>query len=347
MSRPSVARAIGLVIGLGAAAVVGGARADDLPTFAGPAMGTTYRVTLARGIPGVPTGAVHRETERVLAEIDRAASTWRDDSDASRFNRAAAGAWVTVAADLVSLVEIAREVHAGSRGAFDITAAPLVALRSRQGAGGPDPRPEPEPEAVASARRLVGMSLVELRPVSAAAGPALRKVRDGVAIDLGGIAPGYAVDRIGSRLVELGSQAHLVELGGEVRAWGRRPDGGPWRVRLRGAGSAVGVAIALADGAAVATSTVRPGRSPVDPRSGRLVAGPPVSVTVRAGSCAVADAWAVAALVLGLAPGPDGTLAAPPLSPAADRGRAGGSSAAPSSGSPGASRSTARGASPS
>ena len=319
--RLSMAIALAVAIGQGGGTDVLPARADELPTFAGPAMGTTYRVTLARAIPGMPTGLVHREAEQVLAEIDRAASTWRIDSDVSRFNRAAAGEWVAVSADLAAVVEIAHEVHAQSQGAFDITAAPLVAAwsRSRDAA-------EPAAEALASARRLVGMSLVELRGPDAAAGRGLRKLRGGVAIDLGGIAPGYAVDRIGARLVELGSTAHLVELGGEVRAWGRRPDGHPWRVRLRGSGAAAGGAIELADGAAVATSTVRPGRSPVDPRSGRLVAGPPAAATVRAGSCAVADAWAVAALVLGLEPGPDGTLTPPPVSPAARPAPAGGSS---------------------
>jgi thiamine biosynthesis lipoprotein ApbE len=74
-------------------------------TLAGPAMGTTYRVTLARGLPGMTAGEAHREIEAVLARIDRALSTWRDDSDASRFNRAAAGEWVAVSAELVAVVE--------------------------------------------------------------------------------------------------------------------------------------------------------------------------------------------------------------------------------------------------
>jgi thiamine biosynthesis lipoprotein len=77
------------------------------------------------------------------------------------------------------------------------------------------------------------MRLVESRPATTEAGAALRKSQAGVEIDLSGIAPGYAVDCIGERLLELGSPAHLVELGGEVRAWGQRAEGRPWRVRLR------------------------------------------------------------------------------------------------------------------
>lgn len=255
------------------------------PTFAGPAFGTTYRVTLARSVPGSSVGEIHREVERLLARIDRSLSTWREDSDASRFNRAAPGDWVDVAPDLVTVVETARRVHEASGGAFDVTAA------ARHPA------------------RPTGMRLVESRT----APPALRKSAAGVALDLGGIGPGHAVDAIGERLVALGSSDHLVELGGEVRAWGRHPDGGRWRVRLRVTASAAAGdgPVELEPGEALATSTLRPGRSPLDPRTGLVVAPTRASATVRATSCAVADAWAVAALVLDSAPDADGTIRVP------------------------------------
>ena len=255
--------------------------------LAGPAMGTTYRVTLAANIPGMTRGEVHREVEAVLARIDRAASTWRNDSDASRFNRTDAGEWVTVSADLLALVETAREIHDQSQGAFDITVGP------------------------AGSGRPTGMRHV----VSRLSPPALRKSVPGIAIDLGGIGPGYAVDRIGERLVSLGSKAHLVELGGEVRAWGQPSEGRPWRVRLgeSAAGHGQSQEIDLAAGEAVATSTCRPGRSPIDPRTGRPVAASPPrrAATVRATTCATADAWAVAAIVLDLEPNADGTITMP------------------------------------
>jgi thiamine biosynthesis lipoprotein len=261
--------------------------AAELPTLAGPAMGTTYRVTLAADIPGTLRGEVHREVDAVLARIDRAASTWRADSDASRFNRAAAHEWVTVSADLLALVAAAREIHEQSEGAFDITVGPAGSVRP------------------------TGMRHV----VSRLSPPALRKSVPGIAIDLGGIGPGYAVDRIGERLVSLGSQAHLVELGGEVRAWGQPSKGRLWRVRLTGADAGQGQSqeIDLAAGEAVATSTCRPGRSPIDPRTGRPVASssPGRTATVRATTCATADAWAVAAIVLELAPDRDGTITMP------------------------------------
>jgi thiamine biosynthesis lipoprotein len=295
------------------------AAAAELPTLAGPAMGTTYRVTLAADMPGMTRGEVHRDVEAVLARIDRAASTWRNDSDASRFNRATAGEWVAASKDLTTLVETARDIHRLSDGAFDITVGPLVRLW----AGG-----VPAAAVIAETRDRVGMRLVESRPATAESDAVLRKVLAGVEIDLSGIAPGYAVDRVGERLLELGSTAHLVELGGEVRAWGQPSEGRPWRVRLRSTAVDYGQLqeIDLADGMAVATSTCRPGRSPIDPRTGRPVAvdrsgRSSRSATVRASSCATADAWAVAAIVLGLEPDRDGTITAPstPAGPTAAR----------------------------
>jgi thiamine biosynthesis lipoprotein len=275
-----------------AAAVIGGAiearcAADEAPlVLAGPAMGTTYRVVLAAELQGLARGEVHREIEAVLARIDAAASTWRADSDASRFNRAAAGEWVEVGEDLAQMVAIARNVHAETDGAFDITVGPLVQLWR-------DGRRPTEAELIA-AQRLVGMDLLESRPATAGRPAAVSKTRDGVMLDLGGIGPGYGVDAVGERLAALGSSSHLVELGGEARAWGTRPDGGCWRVAVP-ADPAAGRD--LPPGRAIAFATVRAGRMLVDPRSGRPVAAVAGTFRAEADSCAVADARAVARAV--------------------------------------------------
>lgn len=275
--RPTVAAVCWLLVPAAATAT-----AAELPVLTGPAMGTTYRVVLAGEIPGQVRGEVHRELEAVLARIDRAASTWRDDSDVSRFNRAAAGEWLEVGEDLARIVAIAREVHAQTDGGFDITVAPLVQLWR----GG-----RPDDEQLAAARRLVGMQLIELRPATAGRPAALRKLRAGVELDLGGIGPGYGVDCLGERLAALGSQCHLVELGGEARAWGTRPDGTAWQVATP---AAAGGVRDLPPGRAIAFSTGQPSRAPIDPRSGRPNGAAVGVVFAEASSCAEADARAVA-----------------------------------------------------
>ncbi len=280
-------------------------------TFSGPAMGTTYRVTLAAPLAGMAVGTMHRDVERLLARIDRAASTWRQDSDARRFNRAAAGEWVEIGPDLAALLAVARRVHEASNGAFDVTAGPLV--RHWRGA---------QPSAtsqlsgrfshqLADIRTRVGMPLVELRPAAQDRPAAIRKRVDGVELDLAGIGPGFAVDRIGERLVDVGSASHLVELGGEVRAWGTRGHGNPWRVRVASSAEG-GRVIELSAGKALATASIDAGRMIVDPRTGQGIAGPARSLTVVAETCSEADAWAVAAIVLDLHPDEDGLVRVPP-----------------------------------
>lgn len=278
--------------------------AEPIP-FVGPAMGTTYRVTLAEPIVGMTAGEVHREVDELLARLDRGLSTWRDDSDASRFHRSAAGEWIEIGHDLADVLAVARQVHDESDGAFDVTAGPLVRLL-RDGV-------EPAPATLAAARRRVGMHLFETRPASDGEPDAIRALVEGVELDLGGIGPGYAVDRIGERLAELGSANHLVELGGEVRAWGSRAAAEPWRVRLRGVGQSDRT-FDLRSGTALATASIATGRTVVDPRTGRMIAGPSRSITVHADTCARADAWAVAAVILDLERDADGIVRLVPTS---------------------------------
>lgn len=297
----------GLVALASAAALADRPRAVvEQPTLAGPAMGTTWRVTLCGPVSGMTTGAVHREIDRVLADIDQAASTWRADSDVSRFNRAPPGEWIPMAPDLAALVDAARRMHERSGGGFDITVGPLVKLWQRDN--------PPTAADLAAARGRVGLQFVKVRAAEAGRPAAIMKTVAGVELDLDGIAPGHAVDRIGARLTALGSGGHLVELGGEVRAWGTRADGRAWRVAMRPSEPGHGAPrlVELAPGQALATSTLRQGGGPIDPRSGRPVQRAARSVTVLADSCAEADAWAVAALVLGLEADDRGLVSGPP-----------------------------------
>lgn len=275
------------------------AGAAELPTFAGPAMGTTYRVTLARDVAGQSLGELHRETDRLLTRLDEQLSTWRKDSDASRFNAADTGVWFAAGDDLFRVVQIAQEMHCQTDGRFDITVGPLVRwwqsrLPGTQGGALLEAEP---PRSILS---RIGSKLIESQPMTDDRPGALRKLAPGLEIDLSAIGPGYAVDQIGERLIALGSAAHLVELGGEVRAWGRRDDGSPWRVVVRtsAAGEMQQQVIKLADGRAVAVAAASGSRPVIDPRSGLLCQNAPApEPIIYADSCAEADALATAALL--------------------------------------------------
>ena len=131
-----------------------------------------------------------------------------------------------------------------------------------------------------------------------------------IALDLNGIAKGYGVDRLAGVLGEFGFRSGLVGIDGEMRAMGVRPDGEAWMVAVekpdpeRRAPHSI---LSLRD-CAVATSgdyrhwvEVRGRRlsHTIDPARGAPLLEPPASVTVLAPTCAEADAWATALMVLG------------------------------------------------
>ena len=131
----------------------------------------------------------------------------------------------------------------------------------------------------------------------------------GLRLDLSGIAKGYAVDLVAERLTALGFNSVLVEIGGELRGSGIKPDGHPWWVDLEAPpGSPFDPCRFALHGGAIATSgdyrraLTHEGRRyahTLDPLTGRPVAHGLASVTILAESAMVADAQATAVTVLG------------------------------------------------
>ena len=99
-----------------------------LDRLSGPTMGTTYRVRVFR-----PSGFLSREIlargieERLIA-IDRQMSTYRSDSELSRFNQNRSTDWFRVSSSLAEVAWAALKVNQKSLGGFDVTVGPLVDL---------------------------------------------------------------------------------------------------------------------------------------------------------------------------------------------------------------------------
>jgi len=267
-------------------------------------MGTTYAVRLAALPAGLGIDKLRGDVVTILEEVDRSMSTYRADSELSRFNRLRSVDWVAVSADLRAVVSAALEVSRTSRGAFDVTVAPLVDLWGFGPSGGR--HVVPGAAEIDAALAVVGTDLVEVR----ARPPAIRKRDPRVRIDLSAIAKGFAVDRIAERLLAVGVDGFLVEIGGEVRASGRRTPSSPWRVAIQGPSGEPLLAetIVNLEAAAIATSgdyrnyfdaDGRRYSHVIDPRNGHPVAHHLVSVSVIDASAARADALATALLVLG------------------------------------------------
>jgi len=262
-------------------------------------MGTGYNVKYFGPARPELDAAIDVRLQTLNAQL----STYRDDSEISRFNKAPANEWFAVSASTAEIVISAQAISRLSAGAFDITVGPLVNL---WGFGAADYRDSPPPAAAIEALlSTLGYANVEVQT----APPMLSKKRPETAIDLSAIAKGYAVDEVGKLLDAAGLDAWLVEVGGELRTRGSKP-GGNWQVAIEKPAPAerrVQRIVALRD-AAIATSGdyrnffefdgVRYSHS-INPRTGWPVKAGIGSVSVIANSAMLADAWATALLVMG------------------------------------------------
>ncbi len=282
---------------------------DLIHALDGQTMGTTWsaRVIAPRG---VGEAAVREAIEQELAAVVGLFSPWEPSSEISRFNTAPAGVWA-VSQPFWDLLDAAMILGDETNGAVDPTLGALVDL---WGFGPPGPRsallPVPSEDEVAAAMAVSGWQKLRLNPSA-------RGVMQmgGMKLDFSGIAKGHAVDRVSDRLTAMGATSHLIEIGGELKGRGVKPDAQPWWVEIeRVEDSPAPRTVAALFDLAVATSGdyrrafVHDGRlypHTLDGSTGRPVNSNLTSVTVLHASAMMADAYATALTVMGPFDGPD------------------------------------------
>ena len=162
--------------------------AAELQRLHGLTMGTTWSVLVDRS-PTHARDVLQRGIQTELDRVDGQMSTYKPDSDLSRFNRAPAGRWQQLPPEFFTVLRHALQLAKDSDGAYDPTVGPLVNLWGF----GPDQRPRQPPtaQAIAAAQARVGWWKLQLDP-------ATRRVRQpgGVYLDLSAVAKGYGVDQV-------------------------------------------------------------------------------------------------------------------------------------------------------
>ena len=278
----------------------------------GLTMGTSWSVRLVEStMPGRAGSAdlqqgLQQQLDLVVAQM----SHWSDASDLGRFNRAEPGSWHSLPAAFCEVLGFAMHVSQASGGAYDPCAGALVNLWGF----GPRERYD-EPGFLPPKDDTVALLLSQRQRRRLELDLPARRARQpgGLQLDLSAVAKGYGVDRLARYLDSQGIDHYLVEVGGELRGAGSKPDGQPWWVMLEqvdGADAAKHppeLLLAL-HGLSVATSgdyrrffqdgTVRFSHT-IDPRSGMPIANQLASVTVVHQQCMAADAWSTALTVLG------------------------------------------------
>ncbi|PTQ69946.1 FAD:protein FMN transferase [Pseudomonas sp. GV071] len=269
--------------------------------FGGPTMGSHYTLKYVAGEHTPAQAEVQAQVERVLAEVDQQFSTWRADSDLSRFNALPAGSCAAMPAPVRELVIFANTLWEDSDGAFDITVEPLMNLWGF----GPQSRGQqvPSAEQIVAAKGLVGQAYLRIDGEQLCKDIALQ-------LDLNSIVAGYTVDRIAALLGTLGIDSYLLDVTGELKAAGHKPDGTPWKIAIEAPRDDVQVAeqVLALDGWGVSTSGdyhnyfERNGQRyshTLDPRTGAPISHQLAEVTVLDRSTLRADGLSTLLMVLG------------------------------------------------
>lgn len=260
-------------------------------------MGTRFRIVLYARNARLASVASRIAFDHVAA-LDATMSDYRDTSELNRVCDLAAARPIVVSDDLFQVLSHAQHFSEVTEGAFDVTAGPLVRLWRRARRTGE----LPEPDRLSAARGLTGYRMLRLDTASRA----VSLDKEGMRIDLGGIAKGYAADRALEDLRRVGIKSALVAAGGDIALGAAPPGREGWRVEVLGLGAKPFCALLLKNGA-VSTSGdswqyaeidgVRYSHI-IDPRTGRALTGRR-SATVVASDGASADALATAVCVLG------------------------------------------------
>ena len=273
--------------------------------FKGEAEGSTYNIKVVD--PSLHAGTREALDRGIAGELDLVDSTmsrFDPESELSRFNQSRDGRPFIMSEVAIKVIAVALQMSEKSGGAYDITVLPILRL---WGFANRSPRKElPTQAEIDAARAHVGWRLLEVNEKD----HTVRKLDPQVEIDLGSIAPGAAVDRLAEMFEAFDYRSYMIEMSGEVRAHGTRPDGSPWRIGIEkpldGAHSVKEV-IPLQNRAMSTSGDYRQfyvlgGKRlshTMDPRTGWPIQHGLASITVVHDDCMLADAWATALDVLG------------------------------------------------
>lgn len=280
---------------------------NDAVRFSGYTMGTTYEVQVLEVESEALREEIRRHVFELLGRLDKEVfSTYAPESELSRFNRHPPGEPFPASAELITVLQLAREISELSAGAFDVTIGPLVNIWGF----GPDMVPDgfvPGRESIEAARQQVGYEYLE---IDARQG-VLSKSRD-IYVDLSAIAKGYAVDRVGDYLASLGLLNYFIEVGGELKMSGLKPGGVSWipaiespeanETRIYDIFFSHGLTLAVAGSGDYRNYFEVDGvrySHEVDPRTGRPISHNLAAVYVIDQSAARADALATAFMIMG------------------------------------------------
>lgn len=293
---------LSLILALGAILFLSGCRQsnEEFIRITGLAQGSTYSIIYSAR-PKHDQSVVKEKIEKIFHEIDNSLSVYNDSSIISRINRNE-----PVETDTLfnEVFRKSYEISAETGGAFDITVMPLV----KAWGFGPDRHKTFKKAKLDSLLKLVGYKKVELK------GNKVVKSLPGVSLDVNAIAQGFTVDVICRYFDKLAIRNYLVEVGGEVRARGKKGKE-YWRVGIDKPidnnmvpGEDLQAIFKLSNKAVATSGNYRKFyiengikySHHIDPKTGYTAKNRVLSASIFADDCATADGIATACMVMGL-----------------------------------------------
>jgi len=268
-------------------------------TFNGQAQGTSYLISYYHENEKVNQNQI----DSILLVIDNSMSLYKTNSLISTINESTQGGELDV--HFLQVIKKAFQINKETGGIFDVTVEPLVAA---WGFSSEKIKEFPDSNRIAQILPFVGMENIQLN------GSYLKKLRPEVKIDLNGIAQGYTVDVIADFLIANGIKNFLVELGGELRVKGKKPNGEDFYIGIEGPVNSTDKEsvikhVAIIKGKALTTSGsyrnyIQNGTDRlshiINPKTGYPVHSEILSVTVFAKDAISADGYDNALLSMGI-----------------------------------------------
>jgi thiamine biosynthesis lipoprotein len=264
-------------------------------TNEGMVFGTVYKITYQHA------DDLQKDIKEALMEVDNSLSPYNPNSIISRINH---NQDTLLNEHFTHVFELAQQISAETKGAFDITVAPLV---NAWGFGFKHSI-DIEPSVIDSLRQFVGYEKIRMENGK------IVKADERIMLDCSAIAKGYGVDRVAHLLDKKGVEHYMVDIGGEVVVKGKNPRMKTWRIGInKPIEDSLSInqelqTILEVSNVGMATSGnyrkfyYKDGKRyahTIDPRIGTPVQHSILSATVIAKDCTTADAYATAFMVMG------------------------------------------------
>jgi thiamine biosynthesis lipoprotein len=227
MNKKNLRITIGIILGISLIGILHFllARLVKLDSGHRPVMGTFAHIVAVANDSVTAEKSIETAFEQLEA-VDNSMSDYKPDSQLSVLNREGYKKAIKVSEPLFEVLQISLSFSRQTNGAFDITVGPLVDLfhsaEKKQAA--------PTPEQIANAKEKTGFEKLILNEKE----KSVRFAVEGMRLDLGGIAKGYAIDKAVEAMQKAGATGGMVDVGGDIRCFGTpQPGRDKWLIGLQ------------------------------------------------------------------------------------------------------------------